>query len=251
MLDYYVALDSALRDQPPRVRRLLAWCRHCGIPFIADPRNVGRVDLGCPFGCADLHRRRGSNERSAEYNRSARMKLERGRQEEARRLARESSATKVSPAAEVHPVATAESHEAVSAVSGSSVEPLPRYRRVNHPCPSPELSQPTTDPATRGTEKAARHPVRRTSEDCEDSSPRERVPSANAASTPAEPERFEIDPGILAYVQFVISLFEGRPVHREEILEMLARGKRQRSFAREKRIDYVLRRLREEPEKPP
>jgi len=49
----------------------------------------------------------------------------------------------------------------------------------------------------------------------------------------------------------VISLLEGRPVHRVEILEMLARTRRQHSFAREKRIDYVLRRLMEEPEKPP
>jgi hypothetical protein len=49
----------------------------------------------------------------------------------------------------------------------------------------------------------------------------------------------------------VISLLEGRTVHREEILEMLARTKRQHSLVREKRIDYVLRRLREEPEHPP
>lgn len=56
---------------------------------------------------------------------------------------------------------------------------------------------------------------------------------------------------MLSYILVVISLLEGRHIHREEILEMLARTRRQHSFAREKRIDYVLRRLREEPEKPP
>jgi hypothetical protein len=55
----------------------------------------------------------------------------------------------------------------------------------------------------------------------------------------------------VSYIRVVISLLEGRRIDREEILEMLARAKRQRSFAREKRIDYVLRQLREETEKPP
>ena len=157
MLDYYVVLDSVLRDKP-QVRRLLAWCRHCGIPFIRDPRNVGREDLGCPFGCADHHRRRRSTKRSVAYNRSPIGKLKRHRREEERRLAADR------PAAGPKPL----------------------------------------------------------------------FPSA-----------------IVAYIRVVISLLEGRRVHREEILQMLARTRRQHSFAREKRIDYVLRRLSEEPEKPP
>jgi hypothetical protein len=93
--------------------------------------------------------------------------------------------------------------------------------------------------------------VSRTSEDSSGTPPGDQGPRAIADSPPAESERLEIDPRILAYVQFVISLLEGRNVHRVEILEMLARTKRQHSFAREKRIDYVLRRLKEEPEKPP
>jgi hypothetical protein len=57
--------------------------------------------------------------------------------------------------------------------------------------------------------------------------------------------------GIFRYVRTVVSLIEARRVSAAEILEMLQRTKRQHSFARERRIDYVLRRLREEPEKPP
>ena len=57
--------------------------------------------------------------------------------------------------------------------------------------------------------------------------------------------------GILRYVRTVVSLIEARRVSAAEILEMLQRTKRQHSFARERRIDYLLRRLREEPQKPP
>ncbi len=66
-----------------------------------------------------------------------------------------------------------------------------------------------------------------------------------------EPERAEYAPAMVDYIRVVISLLEGRPVDQVEILEMLARTRRQHSFARERRVDYVLRRLREEPEKPP
>lgn len=42
----------------------------CGILFLADPRNRGRHDLRCPFGCREAHRRSGSAERSAAYYRT-------------------------------------------------------------------------------------------------------------------------------------------------------------------------------------
>jgi hypothetical protein len=42
-------------------------CRHCGIFFLTHPRNTGRRDLGCPFGCREAHRKRRSSQRSVEY----------------------------------------------------------------------------------------------------------------------------------------------------------------------------------------
>jgi hypothetical protein len=42
-------------------------CRHCGIFFLTHPRNTGRRDLGCPFGCKEAHRKRRSTQRSVEY----------------------------------------------------------------------------------------------------------------------------------------------------------------------------------------
>lgn len=66
MLAYYVVLRSVLR-QKPWLRKCLARCRHCGIFFLADPRNAGRQDLGCPFGCSRAHRKKQSTERSVAY----------------------------------------------------------------------------------------------------------------------------------------------------------------------------------------
>jgi hypothetical protein len=240
VLEYYVVLDSILRDKP-EVRHLLAWCRHCGIPFIRDPRNAGREDLGCPFGCADLHRRRDSNERSARYNSSPVGKRKR-RQHKEERLAAKRSAAEASKAAEVHPPTPVEAaHGAVS----QRVETPPRDRQVEPPCPFPAVPPPANDRTASSGESAV------SAEDRIDPSPRAPGLCAGVDAVPAGPERAEFDPGIVSYIRVVISVLEGRRVHREEILEMLARTKRQRSFAREKRLDYVLRRLREEPEKPP
>lgn len=51
----------------PGLRRCLSRCRDCRIFFLTDPRNAGRNDLGCPFGCRKAHRGKGSSERSAAY----------------------------------------------------------------------------------------------------------------------------------------------------------------------------------------
>jgi hypothetical protein len=59
-------LDSVLKFDPDLVR-CVAWCVHCGIRFLTDPRCAGRRDLRCPFGCQEHHRRQRSNERSKAY----------------------------------------------------------------------------------------------------------------------------------------------------------------------------------------
>ncbi|TAJ98606.1 MAG: hypothetical protein EPO36_14415 [Chloroflexota bacterium] len=66
VLSYYVVLRSVLRLKP-WLRKCLARCRHCGIFFLADARNVGRKDLGCPFGCGQAHRKSQSTRRSVAY----------------------------------------------------------------------------------------------------------------------------------------------------------------------------------------
>jgi hypothetical protein len=66
VLEYYALLRCVVRSKP-EVRRCLAPCRDCGIYFVADPRNAGRHDLRCPFGCQQAHRRRESTQRSVAY----------------------------------------------------------------------------------------------------------------------------------------------------------------------------------------
>jgi hypothetical protein len=65
-LTYYALLRSIVRTHP-EMRRCLTRCRHCRIFFFTDPRNAGRRDLGCPFGCAEAHCKCQSNRRSTAY----------------------------------------------------------------------------------------------------------------------------------------------------------------------------------------
>jgi hypothetical protein len=62
----------------PELRGCLKRCRHCRIFFLTHPRNAGRADLHCPFGCRDVHRRRQSVQRTAAYYRD-----EKGREKKA------------------------------------------------------------------------------------------------------------------------------------------------------------------------
>jgi hypothetical protein len=72
-LEYYQLLRSVLRTQPG-LRRCLSRCRHCRIFFITHPRNAGRQDLGCPFGCQAAHSKQQSTRRSVEFYRQHKEK---------------------------------------------------------------------------------------------------------------------------------------------------------------------------------
>lgn len=81
---YYVVLRSAVRAQP-ELRRCLTRCWHCGIFFFTHPSNRGREHLRCPFGCREAHRKRQSNQRSAEYYRDGKGKEKKRAQNAKRR----------------------------------------------------------------------------------------------------------------------------------------------------------------------
>jgi hypothetical protein len=66
--EYYWLLRGVLRAHPD-LRPCLTRCRHCGIFFLTHPRNAGRRDLRCPFGCRQTHRKRESTKRSVAYYR--------------------------------------------------------------------------------------------------------------------------------------------------------------------------------------
>jgi hypothetical protein len=69
-LRYYGCLRAVLRNVP-RLRKCLRRCGHCRIFFFTDPRNAGRSDLRCPFGCREAHRKARSSLRSVAYYRTA------------------------------------------------------------------------------------------------------------------------------------------------------------------------------------
>lgn len=66
VLDYYSVLRFVLRSKP-YLREYLTRCRHCRVFFLHAPQNVGRHDIGCPFGCQGAHRKERSAQRSKEY----------------------------------------------------------------------------------------------------------------------------------------------------------------------------------------
>jgi len=66
-----------------------------------------------------------------------------------------------------------------------------------------------------------------------------------SARTPAPGK--EIPALLVGYVQRVVSVIEGRPVSREEILAMLAKEKRQHSMVRQRRMEQIIRSLHERP----
>jgi hypothetical protein len=54
-------------------------CVHCQIRFLTHPRNAGRRNLRCPFGCRDHHRRQRASQRSTAYYQTVSGRRERKR----------------------------------------------------------------------------------------------------------------------------------------------------------------------------
>jgi hypothetical protein len=72
MQGYHACIEAAL-GETPRLGACLFSCVHCGISFFSDPRNSGevpRVNLRCPFGCREAHRKAESTKRSTAYYRT-------------------------------------------------------------------------------------------------------------------------------------------------------------------------------------
>jgi hypothetical protein len=63
---YQTVLDSVVQSHP-ELQGCIVYCAHCGIRFLTHPRNAGRRDLRCPFGCRWHHRRQCSNGRSTAF----------------------------------------------------------------------------------------------------------------------------------------------------------------------------------------
>jgi hypothetical protein len=75
---YQTVLDSILQSHAELCGYVVS-CAECGIRFLAHPRNAGRRDLRCPFGCREHHRRQRSCQRSTAYYQTAAGKAKKKR----------------------------------------------------------------------------------------------------------------------------------------------------------------------------
>jgi len=74
VLLYYGVMRQVLQSRRKLVK-CLTRCRDCGIFFFTDPRNKGRKNLRCVFGCRQAQQRENSLRRSKEYYDSAEGKV--------------------------------------------------------------------------------------------------------------------------------------------------------------------------------
>ena len=192
-------------------------CCHCGIRFLTHPRNANRRDLRCPFGCREYHGRQQANQRSKKHYRT-----DRGRKHKKRLNGKRSTADdgieNRAPADAVSPDTVAADENTSPPDASSALEPP---------------SQPTSDLTHPPTQAAPQE------------APNEAVKLTLEGFTLDEVTL--VNSSVLSYLAMVASVIEGRVISREELLRVLRRSMRQRSFDRLPHREYVLRFLDQHP----
>ena len=182
---YQTTLDSILESHPD-LRRCIAYCRDCGIRFLTHPRNAGRRNLRCPFGCRRHHRQQCSSQRSTAYYQTAEGKRKKKRLN-ARRQCKQ-----------VLPILSPD---------------LDRQ--------APPANEPHSDESSVTVELRLEGVL---------------LDESSLASSP-----------MLPYVRMVVGLIEGVELTCREVLCLLRRSMRQRSFGARRKIDYILGFLHQHP----
>jgi hypothetical protein len=201
----------------PSLANCAVHCCHCGIRFLTHPRNANRQNLCCPFGCRQHHRRQQANQRSQRHYRT-----DEGRKKKKLLNAKRSAVAgdvAERAASDALPRETLPADENVSSSDALSVLG-----------PAPQATPHPTHPPTQ-------------------------VAPANASGHGAELtlDGFRLDEAtlvkssMLSYVAMVASILEGRTIGRRQLLHILRRSMRQRSFDRQPRREYVLRFLDQHP----
>lgn len=192
-----------------RLQGCVAHCIDCGIRFLTHPRNAGRRNLRCPFGCRQHHRRQRSNQRSAAYYRTAtgrRLKKHLNGRRSLKCIPGGSRPVSIAPPSAANEP-EAELIGEAPPVGGPQADPLP-----------PAVQQPL---------EAAAVELRLEGVVLDESS---------LASSPMVP-----------HVRMVIGLIEGVHLSCREVVGLLRQTMRQRSFGDRSRIDYVLGFLHQHP----
>ena len=194
-------------------------CRHCGIRFLTHPRNAGRQNLHCPFGCRQHHGRLRANARSRKHYETANGK----KNKKAHNGKRSKYVTRAG--------LSAPDIEAPA----SGVEPLP----VEEPLDADRVNSSAAETASRPAEPHVREEMGENS-----------APSGDAV-LPLDSllldESTLQNSRVLPYALMLASLIERRTIRREELIAALRRRMRQRSMCHRPHREYVLRYLQEHP----
>ena len=217
---YQLTLDAVLRRHPD-LRDCAVRCRQCGIRFFTHPRNAGRRDLRCPFGCRPHHRRQRGNARSRRHYQTVEGRRNKKRLNGQRGTAGKDAQSTAPPERDLPP----------SPVGRPTLEQ-----------PSDARIRPISGPE-RGSELATPHAIPPTS-----------LEHANLLENAAFAwEGLLLDEAtvwnspVLPHVLMVASVIEGRTIHRAELLAALRNTMRQRSIGRWPRREYVVRYLNHHP----
>jgi len=192
-------------------------CGHCGIRFFTHPRNSGRLDLRCEFGCRQHHRRQQANARSRKYYQ--RPEGRRNKKLLNGKRSRSVSDVKSTSADEVDATPSSTGQPALKALSGATK------------ASSCSCADSTSAFPPQGVPKRA-------------------APSAGATLSwegVLLDERALVNSPALPYALMVASVLERRTISRDELIAALRASMRQRSIGGQPRREYVLRYLNQHP----
>jgi len=198
-------------------------CHRCGIRFLTHPRNAGREDLYCEFGCREYQRRKLANARSQKHYQTDQGWRKKKDLNGKRSAAAAQGKQKASPAATL-------SDTALANVETSSSEPALAVEPALTVAAAAELPSPPSDPAA---------PV------APEKPPDENVKLTLGGFTLNEV--MLVNSPMWPYLAMVASLLEGRKIRPKVLLKTLRERMRQRSFDRLPRREYVLRFLAQHP----
>ena len=205
---YQTALDSILQSHPA-LQGCVVYCVGCGIRFLAHPRNAGRRDLRCPFGCREYHRQQRSCQRSTAYYQTAA-----GKAKKKRLNARRQSPPSAPPLPAGDPQGMPPDPQA-DHCRPCKYGARPCYARC--PVPAPPASEPLPATAKLRLEGMV-------------------LDETSVANSP-----------MLPYVRMVVSLIEGVEFTCREVVHLLWQSLRQHSIGARRRIDYLLGFLHQHP----
>ncbi len=211
------------------------WCCHCGIRFFTHPRNAGRLNLRCPFGCRVHHRRQLANQRSRRH-----YQRPEGRRNKKRLNGKRSKSN--TDRANALPG----DDDASSASLGQPAQLRPQEEPADSAhaiCSDTEsVDSILSTECIASTDSLSESVAQEV---------RELITSAENLTLPLDgfvlDEATLLNSPVLPYARMVASVMEGRKISREELLAALRKRMRQRSIDRLPRREYVLRYLHEHP----